>query len=98
MQEKENTGLGHLNKIEDIVKLEEVVSELEAECKKVQEERDAIKEKLGAHDIAAKRAITALQKELSTRIEQVYMLYSSNVFLYTHDLSNFIIVLGFFIF
>jgi len=71
LQEKENAGLGHLDKIEDIVKLEEVVSELEAECKKVQEERDAIKEKLGAHDIAAKRAITALQKELSTRVEQL---------------------------
>ena len=60
--------------MEDIIKLERFNSELEAECKQVQEERDNLKEKLGAHDAAAKRAITALQKELSTRVEQVISL------------------------
>ena len=61
--------------MEDIIKLEHIISELEAECKQVQEERDNLKEKLGAHDVAAKRAITALQKELSARVEQVLVLF-----------------------
>ena len=35
------------------------------------EEFDALKEKLHAHDQAAKRAIAALQKEMALRVDQV---------------------------
>ena len=63
----------HVEKLEDIVKLEKVVSELEANCRELEEERDNAKEKLAAHDIAAKRAITALQKEMAVRVDQVIL-------------------------
>ena len=67
----QNKSVDQLEKIEDIVKLEKVVSELEKDCEKFQKERDAAKEKLAAHDVAAKRAITALQKEMTLRVDQV---------------------------
>ena len=67
----QNKSVDQLEKIEDIVKLEKIVSELEKDCEKFQKERDAAKEKLAAHDVAAKRAITALQKEMTLRVDQV---------------------------
>ncbi|XP_057307280.1 coiled-coil domain-containing protein 186-like isoform X2 [Hydractinia symbiolongicarpus] len=50
--------------------------------KQVSEEKAASKqavEKLTAHDAAAKRAITVLQKEMGTRIEQVTKMYEESV-------------------
>ncbi len=66
-----DAGTAKIEKLEDIVKLERIVSELEAECKSVEVERDIAKEKLAAHDAAAKRAITSLQKEMALRVDQV---------------------------
>lgn len=60
-----------LGDIESTVKLEKAVSELQTQVEELKEERDNAKEKLAAHDAAAKRAITALQKEMSAREEQV---------------------------
>lgn len=47
--------------------------------KQVSEEKAASNqavEKLTAHDAAAKRAITVLQKEMGTRIEQVFTVFN----------------------
>lgn len=45
--------------------------ELEQKLQEKTEEFDASKEKLHAHDQAAKRAIAALQKEMALRVDQV---------------------------
>ena len=54
-----------------VTKLKKKVEELEEKCNKLSEESENAKEKLVAHDGAAKRAITALQKEMTLRVDQV---------------------------
>lgn len=44
---------------------------MEQKLQEKTEEFDASKEKLHAHDQAAKRAIAALQKEMALRVDQV---------------------------
>ena len=73
------TTSSQLEKIENNVILENI----EAQLKELKEERDSAREKLAAHDAAAKRAITALQKEMAVRVEQVCNVLKSNFF--THD-------------
>lgn len=56
---------------EETEELKKSRQEFEDELKKRTEELTECKEKLQAHDQAAKRAIAALQKEMELRIDQV---------------------------
>ena len=56
---------------EEIEKLRETNKELEDKLCDQSKELDETKEKLQAHDQAAKRAIAALQKEMALRVDQV---------------------------
>lgn len=56
---------------EEIEKLRETNKELEEKLCDQSKELDETKEKLQAHDQAAKRAIAALQKEMALRVDQV---------------------------
>ena len=60
-----------LNGIETNEALKNSNKELEDKLCKRTEELDESKEKLQAHDHAAKRAIAALQKEMALRVDQV---------------------------
>lgn len=91
----QNKSADRLEKIEDIVKLEKIVSELEKDCEKFQTEKDAAKEKLAAHDVAAKRAITALQKEMTLRVDQVrnYLCFTSFRDVFSRRVNLFTVLL-----
>eukprot|EP00794_Sanderia_malayensis_P005717 gene5717-6417_t len=65
--------------LQDIMKLEKIISELETENESLTTDRDNAKEKLAAHDSAAKRAITTLQKELTLRVDKVTKMYEDVV-------------------
>ena len=54
--------------------LESRIQELEGKCTARETELEATKEKQVSHDQAAKRAIAALQKEMTLRIDQVQLL------------------------
>lgn len=60
---------------EEIEKLRETNKELEDKLCDQSKELDETKEKLQAHDQAAKRAIAALQKEMALRVDQVTKMY-----------------------
>ena len=60
-----------VNGSEETKELKKSRQEFEDELKKRTEELTECKEKLQAHDQAAKRAIAALQKEMELRIDQV---------------------------
>ncbi|XP_074613266.1 coiled-coil domain-containing protein 186-like [Acropora palmata] len=64
-----------VNGIEETKELKKSRQEFEDELKKRTEELTECKEKLHAHDQAAKRAIAALQKEMELRIDQVTKMY-----------------------
>lgn len=55
--------------------LEEKVKTLEAQCNDSHEELTLTKDKLRAHDVAAKKAISSLKKELQLRVDQVTKMY-----------------------
>ena len=55
--------------------LQQTIERLEGESKRRKAETAEAVEKLSAHDTAAKRAITALQKEMGLRVEQVRIHY-----------------------
>lgn len=60
---------------EEIEKLRETNKELEDKLCDQSKELNETKEKLQAHDQAAKRAIAALQKEMALRVDQVTKMY-----------------------
>lgn len=70
-----NVSQLQVNGSEEIKELKKSRQEFEDELKKRTEELTECKEKLHAHDQAAKRAIAALQKEMELRIDQVTKMY-----------------------
>lgn len=66
-----NVSQLQVNSSEETKELKKSRQEFEDELKKRTEELTECKEKLHAHDQAAKRAIAALQKEMELRIDQV---------------------------
>ena len=60
-----------LNESEENERLKNNIREVESKFQECLQELDASKEKLQAHDQAAKRAIAALQKEMALRVDQV---------------------------
>lgn len=70
-----NVSQLQVNGREEIKELKKSRQEFEDELKKRTEELTECKEKLHAHDQAAKRAIAALQKEMELRIDQVTKMY-----------------------
>lgn len=55
--------------------LEHQIATLKAQCDSREKELTLTKDKLQAHDTAAKRAISALKKELQLRVDQVTKMY-----------------------
>lgn len=70
-----NVSQLQVNGSEETKELKKSRQEFEDELKKRTEELTECKEKLHAHDQAAKRAIAALQKEMELRIDQVTKMY-----------------------
>lgn len=70
-----NVSQLQVNSSEETKELKKSRQEFEDELKKRTEELTECKEKLHAHDQAAKRAIAALQKEMELRIDQVTKMY-----------------------
>lgn len=70
-----NVSQLQVNGREETKELKKSRQEFEDELKKRTEELTECKEKLHAHDQAAKRAIAALQKEMELRIDQVTKMY-----------------------
>ena len=66
-----NVSQLQVNGSEETKELKKSRQQFEDELKKRTEELTECKEKLHAHDQAAKRAIAALQKEMELRIDQV---------------------------
>lgn len=61
----------HIERLEERDGLREKVKHLDDTNNKLEEELETVKGKLHAHDSAAKRAITAIQKEMALRVDQV---------------------------
>ena len=79
---------------EEIEKLRETNKELEDKVCDQSKELDETKEKLQAHDQAAKRAIAALQKEMALRVDQVrkdivLALYITENFRFADEYASF---------
>lgn len=70
-----NVSQLQVNGSEETKELKKSRQQFEDELKKRTEELTECKEKLHAHDQAAKRAIAALQKEMELRIDQVTKMY-----------------------
>ena len=49
----------------------EQIARLETQCEEHKQEAISTQEKLHSHDVAAKRAISSLKKELQLRVDQV---------------------------
>lgn len=61
----------HIERLEERDGLKEKVKSLEEVNTKLEDELEIVKGKLQSHDTAAKRAITAIQKEMALRVDQV---------------------------
>lgn len=61
----------HIERLEERDGLKEKVKSLDEVNMKLEDELETVKGKLQAHDSAAKRAITAIQKEMALRVDQV---------------------------
>lgn len=70
-----NTSSSNGEQGSDSKTLEEQVKTLETQYDDCKKELTVTKDKLHAHDLAAKKAISSLKKELTLRVDQVTKMY-----------------------
>lgn len=69
----------HIEKTEEKDSLHVKIASLDKENQRLEDDLESVKDKLQAHDTAAKRAINAIQKEMALRVDQVIIQLFSHI-------------------